>query len=94
MPSHRIAIDFIVERACGYQSDGDSVMPDVECTVWCAHCETDKFRVVRKPTGQNGVYGHEIEWTATGRQEHVEGGTGRQDTKTCDDCGEQLSRKE
>ncbi len=59
-------------------------MSDIECTVWCAHCAKDKFRVVRRPTGQSGVYEHDIQMLG----EKVE------NRKTCADCGEQLSRKE
>ncbi len=59
-------------------------MSDIECTVWCAHCAKDKFRVVRKPTGQNGVFEHRIQMIGT--KDH--------DTKICLDCKEPLSRKE
>ncbi len=56
----------------------------IECTVWCARCKTDKFRVVREPTGMEGVVKHARQWA----------GLPLDDTKTCNDCGEQLSRKE
>ena len=73
-------------------------MQDIECTVWCPNCETDKFQVVRRPTGRTGVYEHVIRWSATGNIERV-GGTGRKDTKMCTDCSTDevpvyLSRKE
>ena len=58
-------------------------MPDIECTVWCPNCKTDKFRVLRRPTGQTGVYEHVTEAIGPG-----------ENRKTCDDCGENLSRKE
>ena len=57
---------------------------EIECVVWCAHCGKDKFRVLRKPTPQNGVFEHGIEVI----------GQGLKDRKTCADCGTNLSRKE
>lgn len=32
-----------------------------ECTIWCPECRKDKFHVLRKPTGANGVFEHELE---------------------------------
>ena len=62
---------------------------DIECVVWCPECGTDKYRVIRKPTGQNGVYEHEMEAI----------GQGLKDRKTCADCSTEetlayLCRKE
>ncbi len=59
-------------------------MVTTECIVWCAHCQEDKFRVVRKPTGAEGVVEHEIQMI----------GETTKDRKTCNDCGRNLSRKE
>ena len=58
-------------------------MNQVECVVWCAHCQEDKFRVIREPTGAEGVWTHEIGVI----------GHGIKDRKVCD-CGRNLSRKE
>ena len=57
---------------------------EVECIVWCPHCKEDRFRVLRKPTGRNGVYQHDIEWI----------GKPDEDTKDCRGCKRPLSRKE
>lgn len=61
-------------------------MPDIECTVWCAGCETEKFRVLRRPIGDAGVFEHVVEPLA--------GRALPEDQKTCTDCGKQLSRKD
>ncbi len=58
--------------------------PHIECVVWCEHCEVDKFRVVRRETGRNGVFEHVTQTL----------GVATKNRKTCDDCGNQLSRKE
>ncbi len=57
---------------------------EVECTVWCPGCKEDKYRVLRMPTSQNGVYQHEIAWIRTPNRDH----------KTCRGCKKPLSRKE
>ena len=59
---------------------------EIECVVWCAHCGKDKYRVLRKPTAQNGVFQHLMEWDADG--------TEPLNIKVCADCGTNLSRKE
>ncbi len=58
-------------------------MSDIETIVWCAHCQEDKYRIVRKPTGAEGVVTHETTMI----------GPGLKNRKVCD-CGRNLSRKE
>lgn len=56
--------------------DGSPIV-DVECTVYCKGCDKDLYRVLRKPTVNEGVSAHALEHLAD----------------KCEGCTPQLERR-